>query len=198
MDCWHNSQSQRLISCPFVRCADPLLCRPLLWPCLQERARRHANPEQLDLHNTALLIVCYQWLLLCLLTCLQVEAAAVGLGDPEQLDLRQEAKINSLELAVKFNERAALLSARAAMPAHTCPGGTCGAVSTARLYVLCVGEGGGAGNGCGVIHAALAAVYHRIGMSKGTTCPGGIYFRAAFTTRLCIVCVGLSAIGCAA
>ncbi|WIA30222.1 hypothetical protein OEZ86_000313 [Tetradesmus obliquus] len=50
------------------------------------------------------------------------EAAATGLGDPEQLDLRQEAKINSLELAVLFSERTALLSARAAMPVHTCPG----------------------------------------------------------------------------
>jgi hypothetical protein len=49
-------------------------------------------------------------------------AAAAGLGDPEQLDLRQEAKINSLELAVLFSERTSLLSARAAMPAHTCPG----------------------------------------------------------------------------
>jgi hypothetical protein len=53
---------------------------------------------------------------------LQDEAAAAGLGDPEQLDLRQEAKINSLELVQLFSERTALLGARAAMPAHTCPG----------------------------------------------------------------------------
>lgn len=70
---------------------------------------------------------------------LQEEAAATGLGDPEQLDLRQEAKINSLELAVLFSERTALLSARAAMPVHTCPGAC--AASALCTYAPCTDEG---------------------------------------------------------
>ncbi len=53
--------------------------------------------------------------------CLQDAARAAG-GDPEQLDPRTDLKLASLDLAMMANERAALLTARAALLPHGCPG----------------------------------------------------------------------------
>eukprot|EP00878_Enallax_costatus_P043712 GHUV01051771.1.p1 GENE.GHUV01051771.1~~GHUV01051771.1.p1 ORF type:complete len:293 (+),score=101.80 GHUV01051771.1:673-1551(+) len=51
----------------------------------------------------------------------QSECASSG-TDPEQLDPRSDFKIQDFDLAMKINQRTALLNQRAKLPAHTCPG----------------------------------------------------------------------------
>lgn len=76
---------------------------------------------------------------LCRVMLVQDESTAAGV-DPELVDLRAEAKINSLELAGLFSERAALLAARAAMPPHACPGTDAKGCASLSFESGCAGD----------------------------------------------------------